>query len=159
MMRSPRSRAGAVALARWAMFAPLYLAFAGRSGAEELIAAAACGAGAVAFATRLSAIATSRLRLPRGWSRLLPGAAHSLVVETARVAATLMRSAPPCPGVVRQPVASRRPRAAETACRGAIGIALSVAPNGFVLAAGRRHMPLHRLDATQPASAEREWPP
>jgi hypothetical protein len=151
---------GVIVLA-WVAFAALYLLLAGQVSAEEMVAASLIGFGILAFSRHLVHLASHRLKLRLPWWRLLRSTAASLAKETVRVAALLLPWRPFGEGVVmQQPFAFGGDAPADVARRGAVQLALSMAPNGIVLARpeGSESLPVHRLDPRQPASPDRCWP-
>jgi hypothetical protein len=125
------------ALAAWVGLAAAYLLFAGQVSGHELIAGlgASLLAGAYAVVAHHAAVSPLRLRLP--WLRVVAGVARDLVVDTSRVGAALLR---PRAGALAEgelPAGDGR--------RAVAILALSVAPNGFVVRAGDHAMAMHRL--------------
>ncbi|MBL6456428.1 hypothetical protein JMJ55_13925 [Belnapia sp. T6] len=151
-----------MASVRWLAFAALYLVFAGQLSTGELVAAAVIGLLTLLFARILARIATHPLRLRAPWPQLLRGVLASLAQETGRAAAWLLRPGRlPEGAVLPQPFAPGGEGPADTVRRGLALLSLSVSPNGLVLAPDyvTETLPLHRLDAGQPVSSERCWPP
>lgn len=149
----------------WALLTGLYLAFAGQAGAVEATAGLVAGlAGAVlSHAVRRAGERSFRLRgIP--WGRVLGRPLLALAMDTVRVGGVLLRAVLRGPDRVRgaavgQPFRHGRDEPSAAARRGLATLAVSFAPNSYVLRiAGRRdQMELHRL-AERPPSPDRDWP-
>ncbi len=145
----------------WMAFAALYLLLAGQVSPVELVAAALVALAVLGFARRLAHLAAHPISLRLPWWRLLRAAAASLASETVRVAALLLPWRRCDEGMVMpQPFAPGGEAPTDVARRGAVQLALSMAPNGVVLARteGSGSLPVHRLDPRQPASPDQCWP-
>lgn len=152
----------------WALMAGLYLVLAGTLSVSEGVAAALAGFLAALLSVAVRRTGERRFRF-RGvpWPRLLVKPAQTLVSDTARVGAVLVRAVLRGPGVhdapdgatARQNFARGGDDAQDAARRGLVTLAVSLTPNSYVLRImdARDEMRLHRL-AERKQSASRVWP-
>ncbi len=156
---------GAIA---WALLMGLYLVLAGQVSTTEVVAGLLTGLAAALLSVAVRIDARRQLRF-RGvpWITLLGRPALALLSDTARVGAALARVAlrgpdvhgAPEGAVVRQAFAQGGSGAQDGARRGLVTLAVSLAPNSYVLRImdERNEIRLHRLVERKP-SPNRLWP-
>lgn len=134
------------AAVRWAVAAGLYLLLAGQASASEITAGIIVGAAAAAFSLTLRRCARRHFNLKAPWLRIFGQISVSLLRDTGRVAAVLVRAimVRKTGDVVRRPMTLPRAQAARAGRTALAILAQSVAPNGYVIHADDR-LHLHRL--------------
>lgn len=149
----------------WALLTALYLAFAGQAGAVEAAAGLLAGLAGALLSLAVRRTGERRFRF-RGtpWLRVLGRPLLALVTDAARVGGRLLRAVLHGPdgtqgAAVRQPFRQGGAGPGAAARRGLATLAVSFAPNSYVLriAEHRDEMELHRL-AEHPSSPDRDWP-
>ena len=142
-----------------------YALFAGEVSRNEAIAGVTLAVVMTAYASLLRRLRHRHLSLASApWAHLVLGSAASLVSDTLRVGAVLLRSLNRRPrgavGLVsRQPFRSGSDNPRDAGRRGLVTLGISLAPNGYVLElpAGGDAIILHRLVDVAPAT-DRKWP-
>lgn len=142
----------AIDLLRWITLSGLYLAFCGQISAAEIAAALLAGLLATLFSTLMRRMVDRTFNVRAPSRRIVAQAARSLMVDTLRVGAVLVRApfARHNGRFVRElPAASPDGASTDglsTAGRRATALlAASIAPNGYVIEAQRDALILHRL--------------
>ena len=136
-----------------AVLAAIYLLFAGQLSTTEAIAGVPVSLGTALYAYALRRTASRPLGLAAPWGRLMLSVAKSIVLDTGRVAAVLIRGGHGTSD--RQPFHAGA--APEVGRRALVTLALSLAPNGFVTEIGPDELMLHRLTSHAP-NPDRAWP-
>ena len=125
----------------WVTLAGAYLLLAGQVSRNEIIAGLGASVTAAVYAAVAHRTVDAPLRLRLPWLRVILTVLRDLAVDTVRVGAALFSAKPGA-------LSHRKPRAGEMADPGrrAVAIlALSVAPNSFVVRAEDDAMLMHRL--------------
>jgi hypothetical protein len=130
----------------WLALALSYLVFAGQVSRNELIAGFGACAIAVGHAVIAHRAADAPMRLRLRWDRVIGIAATSLVMDTIRVGAALLR---PRPGAL-SPETLPLDEAVPSGRRAVAILTLSLAPNGFVVRADGTRAVMHQLVPTDP---------
>lgn len=150
-------------LAALAGSAGFYLLLAGALGTNELITAAVVAIALAALAATLRLREERQLRLPVPPLHFLAAALLALFTDSGRVGLVLVRVILRRPGH-EQGSLSRQPfHAADQPSgrgrRALVTLAISLAPNGYVLdqPAGEARLLMHRLTTARPSN-DAEWP-
>jgi hypothetical protein len=138
------------AVLAWSALALSYLAFAGQATRSELVAGFVASVAAAAFATTAHRRAESPMNLWLRWDRVIGMASQSLLADTFRVGIGLLR---PMPGAMSSKAMSADD-SMTAGRRGVAVLALSLAPNGYVLRVQGTQALTHTLVPT-----ERRRPP
>lgn len=137
----------------------LYLLLTGQTSIDELVAAALCALAAAALSVAIPLVAQRHFAF-RGvaWLRLIGGTLTSLMADLARVGLHLARLRIPSGNVQRWAFATGTAQAPDTARRGLVTAATSVAPNTYVLVVltGRQEVLVHQLVGAEPPQ-DRDW--
>ncbi len=145
----------------WCVLAAFYVLFVGQPGGTEVIAGAIATLPAAGFAVALHRAGTRRLSLRAPWPRLIARPLAAVFPDAMRVGAVLLGTLRRRPRGTRGVIICQPFRDDEDAAgrRALVTLALSLAPNGYVLdrAGGRDALLLHRL-APAAAETDREWP-
>jgi hypothetical protein len=148
----------------WCVLAACYLLFAGQVSSQEIAAGLVATAPATGFAVLLHRARSRRMRLRAPWFRLVGRPLAALFPDVVRVGLRLLRALwrPPdgAAGMVaRQPFRYGDADAGDAGRRGMTTLALSVAPNGYVMnvPAGDDAVLMHRLAPAVP-DPDPEWP-
>lgn len=148
----------------WCVLAGLYLLFAGQVSSSEIIAGMIATVTATGFAVSLHRARSRRLRLRAPWLRLVGQPLTALFTDSIRVARVLLRALRRRPDgavgiLARQPFRHGDAPAADAGRRGLATLALSAAPNGYVLnvPSGDDALLMHRLVPAAP-DPDPEWP-
>lgn len=145
---------------RFLLLFGLYLLLVAQVSPDELIAGASCAAAATALSQLIPFIAARHLRLNGvPWPHVIGATLRALGADTLRVGAWLARPTIPPGTLHRQPFAAAGHRPEDTARRGLVTLAASVAPNTCVVAVltGKQELLVHRLAPAEPPQA-RDWP-
>jgi hypothetical protein len=127
-----------VAAIAWVGLAAAYLLFAGQVSRNEIIAGLGASILAAVYAAIAHRAADRKLRLRLNWPRVAASVLRSLLVDTAKVGAALVRCEP---GLL-----TSRAQPAEDAGRKAVTVlALSMAPNSYVVRDDGDALVLHAL--------------
>jgi multisubunit Na+/H+ antiporter MnhE subunit len=127
-----------VAAVAWVGLAALYLLFAGQVSRNEIIAGLGASVLAALYAAVARHVAKAKLRLRLHWPRIAASVLRSLVVDTAKVGVALLRCEP---GLLT----SREQPAQDAGQRAVTVLAVSVAPNSFVVRDDGDALVLHEL--------------
>jgi hypothetical protein len=127
----------------WIGLAALYLLFAGQVSRNEIIAGLGASLAAALYALVSHRTARAPLRLRLNWLRVVASAARSLIVDAARVGAAMVRGEPGRLTSREAPREDAGPRAVSV-------LALSVAPNSFVVRDDGDALVLHELVRRRP---------
>ncbi len=146
----------------WAGLFALYLLFAGQASAAEIVAGTLVAGAGVALRTVVHHVERLKLGFDGPWGRLAGRALRSIAHDATRVAWGLLRATAGAPlggGVVRQRFEPGGSTPQASARRAVVTLAVSVAPNGFVLAVEDQSegLLLHRL-VPQPQAGDPLWP-
>lgn len=137
----------------------LYLLLTGQASTDELVAAALCALAATALSVTIPLVAQRHFAF-RGvpWLRLIAGTLGSLMADLVRVARRLARPRIPPGRIERWAFDTGTAEPSDTARRGLVTAAASVAPNTYIVAVlpGRRELLVHRLVTTKPPQ-DRTW--
>lgn len=149
----------AIAVATPVSAGALYLLLAGEVSIGEVIACAAAVALASGYAFARAGTASVPMRLPLRAVPVLGRAARSVIPDTLRVGRALLAAFRGAEGsVCRQAFHFGGDNPADAGRRACVVIAISLAPNGYVLGAeDDGDLVLHRLHPAPP-SDDREWP-
>ena len=164
-MGNPKRFSPLFAIAVWILFAGAYLLFAGQVSTTEAIAGVAATTMAAAFAILLRRAQSRALQLNAPWLRVIGRPLASLYPDAIRVGGMLLqaiwrRPDGPMGTISRQSFHHGADHAAADAGRRAmVGLAISFAPNGYMLSMpdGQDVLVMHRL-APAPPSPDQEWP-
>lgn len=129
----------------WSALALSYMVFAGQATQSELVAGFVASVAAAAFATFAHRRAESPMNLWLRWDRVMGMASQSLLADTIRVGIGLLR---PMPGVMSSQAMSADDRM-PAGHRGMAVLALSLAPNGYVLRVQGTQALMHTLVPTE----------
>jgi hypothetical protein len=148
----------------WCVLAAFYLLFAGQVSSHEIAAGMVATAPATVFAVLLHRARSRWMRLTAPWLRLVGRPLATLFPDAVRVGLRLARALwrPPDGAggfVARQPFRHGDAGADDAGRRGMVTLALSVAPNGYVMnvPAGDDAVLMHRLARVAP-DPDPEWP-
>ncbi len=149
-------------LTAWVILAGLYFLFAGQFSPDEAGAAAGTAAVGAICLVLIRAATTRHLSLAAPWHRVLGAPLAQLAPDTWRVGGALVRA---LAGGGHRGVATWQPfrhggdDPADAGRRGLVVLAVSLAPNGYVLDLPENAgaLLLHRL-VPAPAQPDRTWP-
>jgi hypothetical protein len=139
-------------IATWFLLLGLYLVLAGQTSTDEVVAGALAAATATLLLIIERHVATRQFAF-RGlpWLRIVGDGARALMIDTLRVASTLMSLSTPSGTIVREPFLSHdRDEAARGLCA-VLGLSMSIAPNAYVIEVllPRHELMQHRLSDTR----------
>ena len=146
----------------WLLLAALYALFAGDVSVTEAIAGLiATGLGAL-YGLLLHKCRSVAVALRAPWPRMVLRPVAALAPDASRVGRVLLKTLWGRPegsaGMVsRQRFRSGQPNPADAGRRGIVTLALSLAPNGYVLAIEESNIVLHSLAPAAP-STNVTWP-
>jgi hypothetical protein len=149
-------------LAFWFVLGALYALFAGEVSLGEVIAGVIATGLALAYGVLAHRFRSRVFAFQGAWIRLVIGPLTALGLDSWRVGQvlfqTLLRRPDGSLGMLsRQPFYPGGNAAPDSGRRGMVTLALSLAPNGYVLGIEESDIILHRLAPAAP-STDREWP-
>ena len=143
----------------WLGLSLCYLAFAGSSSTAETVAALLTGAFAAILSLGLRMKGERRLSLRGRWGGVLARLSLQLLLDTGRVASTLVRALLRRRGyrghVVPDREWARRPVGTGAGRRAAAALLASLTPDGVALETSDESLPIHRLSRMSEASRPR----
>ena len=146
----------------YVMFLGAYLLFAGQASRSECLTGVVAAALATALAAVWRTAGPRRFRMLAPWPRLVGAPLASLGPDAVRVGACLaaaIRRRPPAElGAIQgQPFRAGGDRPEAAARRGLVALAVSFAPNGYMLDIEGDSLLLHRLRPDDP-QPDPVWP-
>lgn len=132
----------------WCLLLGLYLVLAGQTSIDEMVAAAMAAVAAtllLIIVRRVSGRGFGFRGLP--WLRIVGNTTRALIIDTLRVAWSLVLSSPPAGTIMREPFVSHDRDDEARGQRAVLGLSESIAPNAYIIEVlwSRHELLQHRL--------------